>query len=65
MPGWNDATGPGTDYGRSLIPAPNGHLYMPPGDVKSSPRPQGVIEIRIGVACKPAEWTYGPYVTHK
>ena len=65
MPGWNDATGPGTDYGRSLIPAPNGHLYMPPGDVKDSPAPQGVIEIRIGVASKPAEWTYGPYVTHK
>ena len=65
MPGWNDATGPGLDYGRSLIPAPNGHLYMPPGNVKDSPAPQGVIEIRIGVACKPAEWTYGPYVTHK
>ena len=65
MPGWNDATGPGLDYGRSLIPAPNGHLYMPPGNVKNSPAPQGVIEIRIGVACKPAEWTYGPYVTHK
>lgn len=65
MPGWNDATGPGLDYGRSLIPAPNGHLYMPPGERKDSPAPHGVIEIRIGVACKPAEWTYGPYVTHK
>ena len=49
----------------SAVLAPNGHMYLVPGDTKSSPAPQGVVEVHLGTASKPAPWTYGPYITAK
>ena len=48
----------------SAVLAPNGHMYLVPGDTKST-GPQGVVEVHLGTASKPAPWTYGPYITAK
>ena len=40
------------------------HMYLVPGDTKST-GPQGVVEVHLGTASKPAPWTYGPYITAK
>lgn len=48
----------------SAVLAPNGHMYLVPGDTKTT-GPQGVVEVHLGIASKPAPWTYGPYITAK
>ena len=60
LQGWTGAY----DGFHSAVLAPNGHMYLVPGDTKST-GPQGVVEIHLGTASKPAPWTYGPYITAK
>ena len=63
---WIDLLGWSGAYSgfHSAVLAPNGHMYLVPGDTKSD-GPQGVVEIHLGTASKPAPWTYGPYITAK
>ena len=60
LQGWTGAY----DGFHSAVLAPNGHMYLVPGDTKST-GPQGVVEVHLGTASKPAPWTYGPYITAK
>lgn len=60
LEGWTGAY----DGFHSAVLAPNGHMYLVPGDTKSD-GPQGVVEVHLGTASKPAPWTYGPYITAK
>lgn len=60
LQGWTGAY----DGFHSAVLAPNGHMYLVPGYTKST-GPQGVVEVHLGTASKPAPWTYGPYITAK